>query len=221
MSSVRCGVRGSGQHFRAVIRELTVRGKVFSMSSVMRHFHGRSMGSSLFVFVRGLVTLCGGRKRREADRACLDALGDVGQFGGNGSVRLVSVSGRLVVSCRRCLGARNIRRGAVSFCVRHLHTICGGTISRRLVRRGCPFGRVGVKVRGAVGHTVPVGCVGELGTLRLGRFSSGSLTHSVFLFDFCAQNVSFVSVTCLRGDSLGGKALSCEQGGANRGLCVG
>lgn len=91
---------------------------------------------------------------------------------------------------------------------------------RNCAASGGPFGRICANVSGAMGQTIPFGVVGVVGRLSLSFRPRLRLTESVFLFDFCAQNVSFVSVTRLGGDGLRGKVLACDQGGAKRQLAV-
>lgn len=179
-----------------------------------------SNGGALSSFVRIGVTDLERSKGLHADRACETALGDFVGFVSNGSILLDGVSTRLVVKCRACLGRRKTDVGAISFCVHVLHTACGHTMSGKIVERHFPFGRICAKIRGAIGQTVSFGMVERLGRVSLDRSRSVRFTHSVFVFDFCAQKVSFISVTFLGGASLGGNVLACEEGGANRLLSV-
>lgn len=160
-----------------------------------------------------------------AARACAAALGDFGQFvgfeGGNESVPFSGVSSGLVVRCRRCLGSGSVYPGDASCCVEGLETVCGHTMRGRLIVRQCPFGRMCANVSGAMGQTIPTGVVQRVHSVSLDRSSSLRCTESLFVFDFCAQKVSFVSVTCLGGDGLRGNFLSCHEGGAGRRLMVG
>ncbi len=221
---MRCR-RGVGGRFFDVGRYVTALGShcgggcsYSRLLGICRHRGGRK---GLSAFVISLVRRLGTRKRMHAKRACRYTLGDFVGFHGKRRVLLSRVGRRVVRGCRACLQRGGLDVGAVSFCVHVLETACGQTISGSLAARRRPFQRICAKMRGAAGHTISVRVVGQVGRGRLSGGVSMYCTHSVFLFDFCAHKVSFVSVTCLGGGSLYGNVLACQQGGAKRRLRVG
>lgn len=197
------------------------RSNAFMASSMIVHFRRGERRLSFGTCVDQRVTELGYLKGVHASRACATTLEDFDNFVGSARILLCQLGTSLLTRCRTCLGNEKGTPGAVSFCVHVLGTICGHTIRSKLARRQRPFGSICAKIRGAVGQTLSLGSVEHVGKLSLSLGSGLSCTHSVFLFYFCAEKVSFVSVTCLEGGSLRGNALSCHEHGAKRRLFVG
>lgn len=178
---------------------------------------------NIFIFrcVRRRVRHLEKRKGRQAIRACRSTLGDFVGFHSNVSLYFSRVSTSLVRRCRaRVHSARRLDHGAASFCVHVLHYICHGTINRKLTLPTSPFRGMCANISGASGETTALASVGRVGRLSLSSRGSLRFTQSVFLFSFCVQKVSFVSLTCLHGGSLGDNFIDCDHHGANGGLVV-
>lgn len=190
-------------------------------SGIIRIFSSPTSYNNFLSFTQRLVRRLGGVNGEHATRACAATLGDFLHFQNRQSLLFRRISSGLVIRCRAFLGNVGIYPGSSSFCVHGLHTVCGHTIRERLAIRHCPFGRICANISGAIGHTIPLGMVHQVQSLSLALDPILSCTESLFVFSFCAQKVTFISVTCLGGGSLRGKILICHHRGAKRRLFVG
>ncbi len=175
----------------------------------------------LFSCVDEVVSHVDRHKRYNATTGCASTLSDLHRCHHSVSLPLASVAAFLLRSCRDCLHRQGIVVGAVAFCLRVLHTICGHTIHRQLVVSVRPFSTISVSIRRAQGQTLQLRSVGGLRGVIFHHQPTLAFTGSVFLLPFCYHNVSFISTTCLHGDSIHSNFVVCQQEGAGRLVGIG